>query len=178
VLKHFTGGDGANPWAGLVLGEDTLYGTTYKGGGSGYGTVFQMNTNGSGFSLLKSLSYGDGVYPEGALVLSGSRLYGTAASGGMYLSSTGYVFNTGTVFTLELPPEPLVIQSVNRSADMIVFTWNAEVGSRYQVQRATDPATIRWDDSGDVLTATNAVSSASDGLQTFQQSLYRVVRLR
>jgi uncharacterized repeat protein (TIGR03803 family) len=45
VLHDFTGanGDGAEPYAGLVLGANgTLYGTTAGGGATGWGTVFAV----------------------------------------------------------------------------------------------------------------------------------------
>ncbi len=56
VLKHFTGSDGAWPDAGLVLSGSTLYGTTSLGGSSNKGTVFQMNTDGTGYTVLKNYS--------------------------------------------------------------------------------------------------------------------------
>jgi len=40
TLHTFTGGDGANPHAGVVLSGKTLYGTTEAGGSSGSGTIF------------------------------------------------------------------------------------------------------------------------------------------
>jgi uncharacterized repeat protein (TIGR03803 family) len=47
VLYFFTGtgGDGRNPYAGLVQGSDgNFYGTTYLGGtGGGAGTVFELS---------------------------------------------------------------------------------------------------------------------------------------
>src|SRR5450432_751467 len=48
----FANGDGANPVAGLILSGNTLYGTASSGGGSGNGTVFAVNTNGTGFATL------------------------------------------------------------------------------------------------------------------------------
>ncbi len=39
----YTNSDGANPYAGLILSGNTLYGTTYKGGSSGRGTVFSLS---------------------------------------------------------------------------------------------------------------------------------------
>ena len=49
TLYNFSGGaDGGLPYAGLTQGHDgKFYGTTYKGGTSGYGTIFQITTNGA-----------------------------------------------------------------------------------------------------------------------------------
>ncbi len=41
--------EGANPNAGLILSNNTLYGTAAAGGSSGAGTVFAVNTDGTGF---------------------------------------------------------------------------------------------------------------------------------
>ena len=75
--------DGANPYAGLILSGNTLYGTANGGGSSGNGTVFAVNTNGTGFTNLHSftaylVNNSDGAYPEAGLILSGNTLYGTA----------------------------------------------------------------------------------------------------
>lgn len=105
VLKTFSGSindpsspsDGALP-SDLVLSSNTLYGTTYFGGNFGNGTVFMINTNGSGYSLLKSFpervngTNHDGAKPYAGLVLNGSILYGTTLSGG--------AFGWGTVFKI------------------------------------------------------------------------------
>jgi len=40
--------DGANPYGGLILSDNTLYGTAENGGSSGNGTVFSVNTDGTG----------------------------------------------------------------------------------------------------------------------------------
>src|SRR5260370_39297615 len=50
--------DGAYPFAGLItnLSGTTLYGTAAYGGGSGNGTVFAVNTNGTGFTILHSFT--------------------------------------------------------------------------------------------------------------------------
>ena len=75
--------------------------TPAKGGVSGNGTVFKINTNGTGFTILHNFtdSIGDGEWPSGSLTLYGSTLYGMTGSGG---SDAGTVFkiNTdGTGFT-------------------------------------------------------------------------------
>jgi uncharacterized repeat protein (TIGR03803 family) len=93
--------DGANPYAGLILSGNTLYGTAYYGGSSGHGTVFAVHTDGTGFTTLHSFTDGsDGANPEGVLLLSGNTLYGTAYGGGSSGTGTVFAVNTnGTGFT-------------------------------------------------------------------------------
>jgi uncharacterized repeat protein (TIGR03803 family) len=93
-LYSFTNGsDGANPRAGLLLSGSTLYGTARGGGTASGGSVFAINTDGTGFTNLHSFNFsnGEGIYPTASLILSGSTLYGTTQDGG---SSNHY----GTVF--------------------------------------------------------------------------------
>jgi uncharacterized repeat protein (TIGR03803 family) len=100
LLHSFGNGtDGANPYAELIF--DTagdLYGTTYKGGSYGGGTVFRLNTQGE--TLLYSFSGTDGDGPIAGLVLdAGGNLYGTTYQGG--------ASNYGAVFEITgAPPVP------------------------------------------------------------------------
>jgi uncharacterized repeat protein (TIGR03803 family) len=96
---NYINSGGASPHSGLILSGNTLYGTAYEGGSSGKGTVFKINTDGTGFTTLYSFTplYApvpgnnlDGAYPQAGLILYGNTLYGTASQGG----SSGY----GTVF--------------------------------------------------------------------------------
>lgn len=97
VLYRFTGTDGANPYAGLIMDSaGNLYGTTVNGGLSGYGNVFELvYSNGSYTETALhnfSNSSGDGANPiEGVVMDSAGNLYGTTQNGG-----SGY----GTVFEL------------------------------------------------------------------------------
>ena len=43
VIKHFTGSDGAEPWASVTLSGSVLYGTTFFGGVFDSGTVFKLD---------------------------------------------------------------------------------------------------------------------------------------
>jgi uncharacterized repeat protein (TIGR03803 family) len=97
---HITNSDGANPYAGLFLSGNTLYGTARTGGNSGWGTVFAIHTNGAGFTTLYSFTNGsDGIQPNG-LILSGNTLYGTTIEGGSSSNGTVFAINTdGTGFT-------------------------------------------------------------------------------
>lgn len=86
----YTNTDGSTPLGGLVLGGDTVYGTTYQGGNFGLGIIFSAKTDGSGFTVLKHFSGTDGKNPYSELILDGNTLYGTTASGG--LSNKGAIF--------------------------------------------------------------------------------------
>jgi uncharacterized repeat protein (TIGR03803 family) len=78
----------------LALSGNTLYGTATGGGSSGWGTVFAVNTDGTGFTNLHSFTGGaEGTNPV-AVIVSGNTLYGTTSGGG---SS-----HNGTVFKLNI----------------------------------------------------------------------------
>jgi uncharacterized repeat protein (TIGR03803 family) len=89
------GNDGANPHAGLALSGGWLFGTASLGGGEFSGTVFTINTNGSGFSPVYTFSGGnDGAYPDGGVTISGNMLYGTTFAGGSIGFGTVFALNT------------------------------------------------------------------------------------
>ena len=93
TLHTFGGsGDGANSYASLAYSGGTLYGTTVNGGAHGCGTVFGINTNGTGYSLLYSFQGRE--YPLAGVVAAGGLLYGTGYSGGS--ANEGVVFQIGT----------------------------------------------------------------------------------
>ena len=98
VLYSFMGqsGDGANPFAGVILDSTgNLYGTTKFGGPLSEGTVFKLSPAGS--SWTESVIYGfegtnDGYWPVGGLIIDHSgNLVGTTGSGGV--NAGGIAFN-------------------------------------------------------------------------------------
>ena len=95
VLYSFTGsgGDGAEPFAGLV--EDALgnfYGTTLTGGESA-GTVFRLAPDGTETALYAFTDGSDGGIPYAGVILDpGGNLYGTTFSGGDPECNCGVVF--------------------------------------------------------------------------------------
>jgi uncharacterized repeat protein (TIGR03803 family) len=125
----YTNIDGANPYTGLILSGNTLYGTARYGGISGKGTVFALKTDGTGFTNLHSFTAtvsgvnsdganvsginSDGANPYAGLILSGNTLYGTASMGG----SWGY----GTVFSLTIPGPPQL--TLIPSGASVVIAW-------------------------------------------------------
>jgi uncharacterized repeat protein (TIGR03803 family) len=93
--------DGSDPGGGLLLVSNTLYGTTVVGGTGNAGTVYAINTDGSGYTNLHNFFVGsDGEGPRGGLVLAGGTLYGTAQGGGGYGDGAMFAVSTnGTGFT-------------------------------------------------------------------------------
>jgi uncharacterized repeat protein (TIGR03803 family) len=95
VLKDFSGKDGANPAAALTVSGATLYGTTPGGGtNGGNGTVFKLNTNGTGFAVLKHFNGDDGAWPQSGVVVSGTAIYGATYFGGDYQRGTVFKMNS------------------------------------------------------------------------------------
>jgi uncharacterized repeat protein (TIGR03803 family) len=88
VLHSFrtNNSDGLYPIAGLLEGSDgVLYGSTSSGGTIGWGTVFKLDRDGAGYSILHHFGSlpGDGGYPERRLVEgSDGAIYGTTLGGG------------------------------------------------------------------------------------------------
>lgn len=84
--------DGNTPESGLLLLGNTLYGTTYYGGGGSYGTLFKIGTDGLGYTQIKQFTNNypnsspvgtiAGTHPGGALATDGSSIYGTTFNGG------------------------------------------------------------------------------------------------
>src|SRR6185503_3729553 len=102
-----------NPFAGLALSRDRLYGATVGGGLYGRGMLFAVNADGTGFTNLHSFTQysgsknSDGAGPNDAPTVEGTLLYGTAAYGGGGAD--------GTVFSVLLSPPELTIASSGKS---------------------------------------------------------------
>jgi uncharacterized repeat protein (TIGR03803 family) len=104
ILHNFTGTpDGASPQLEKLTFDQAgdIYGTTYYGGTSSYGTVFKLAPSGSGYteSVIHSFGFGaGGTYPEAGVVLdTAGNVYGTTEFGG---TGTECMDNCGTVFQL------------------------------------------------------------------------------
>jgi uncharacterized repeat protein (TIGR03803 family) len=96
ALHTFAGADGASPYAGLIRDGATLYGTTSYGGTDLAGTVFKVETGGTGFQTLHNFTGlgTQGFFPVAPLARVGATLYGTTAYGGA--NDLGSVFRVGT----------------------------------------------------------------------------------
>jgi len=104
-LHAFTGRDGQEPTAGLVMDRaGNLYGTTMYGGSASFGAVFKLTHKGTGWvlSVLCSFQGGaDGAFPTSTVTIAtDGSLYGTTSQGG---SSGCYGEGCGTVWNLRPP---------------------------------------------------------------------------
>lgn len=119
VLTNFsydlTNRDGAFSESGLTLSNRALYGMGWAGGPDGAGTIFKINTDGSGFTLLHAFTKeridrsnrkwigtnSDGAWPTTGLKASGNFLYGITSQGGDSGLGTAVKINTdGLGFTV------------------------------------------------------------------------------
>jgi uncharacterized repeat protein (TIGR03803 family) len=84
----------------VLAGDGNFYGTTEYGGTNGYGSVFQITSNGTFTTLYSFTPASNGYYPQAALVLgSDGKLYGTTADGGSNYYGTAFQITTNGVFT-------------------------------------------------------------------------------
>jgi uncharacterized repeat protein (TIGR03803 family) len=130
-LYDFQGGsDGANPIASLILGTDGfLYGVTNAGGSANLGTVFKINTDGTGYNIIynfQGIALGDGANPQGSLVLgTGDTLYGTTSNGGTANLGTRFKINTnGTGYKKLYDFQGGSSDGANPQSNLIVYNDN------------------------------------------------------
>jgi uncharacterized repeat protein (TIGR03803 family) len=165
TLYSFTDGtDGGYPYGGLVLSGSTLYGTAEEGGSAGYGTVFAVKTDGTGFTTLYSFTDGsDGATPIAGLILSGNTLYGTASGGG----SGGY----GTVFSISLPAPSAPQLTITLSGTNVVLTWPASP-IELTLQSTTNLLPAAWSTVSPapvLVNGQNTVANPISGTQQYYQ---------
>jgi uncharacterized repeat protein (TIGR03803 family) len=105
VLYSFRGGsDGEGPIAGLINVNGTLYGSTYRGGGSGCygglgcGTVYSISTAGVEKVVHSFTGGSEGAHPIAGLINVNRTLYGTTSQGGD--SECGEKGGCGTVYSI------------------------------------------------------------------------------
>ena len=80
----------------MLLNGTTLYGTTQTGGSKNNGTVFQINTDGTGYTRIYDFQNGtDAKNPIDNVILLDNTLYGMTEKGGLC--------GDGAIFAITLP---------------------------------------------------------------------------
>ena len=103
VLLNFSGSNGQSPSGALYYDGTFLYGTTALGGSS-YGVIYKIKTDGTGYTDLLDFNGTIGEGPVGSLISDGTFLYGMTNSGGTYGKGTVYKIKldgTGSIVLLD-----------------------------------------------------------------------------
>jgi len=99
ATNQYTNSDGQYPTV-LVLSGNTLYGTTGFGGQFGIGTIFRINTDGTGFTNIYNFSGDKFAGGSGInIVVSSNTLYGTGGWVGVDRTFLFALNTDGTGFT-------------------------------------------------------------------------------
>jgi uncharacterized repeat protein (TIGR03803 family) len=175
TLVSFGNTNGAYPQAGVIQASDgNFYGTTSAGGaytndaGQGYGTIFEMTTNGT-LTTLISFNGTNGASPQAGLVQStDGNFYGTTANGG----TNGY----GTVFRLGIIVPPPRFLTVIRAGTMLTLTWSATVSQGYQLLYKTNLTQGVWSNLNSSVTATNPIMTTVDTIGPDRERFYRILQ--
>ncbi|MEA3489001.1 MAG: choice-of-anchor tandem repeat GloVer-containing protein [Candidatus Omnitrophota bacterium] len=154
ILHEFAGGvdDGGWPDGSLIMDSGILYGMTCGGGDSDDGTIFSINSDGTGFNLLHEFGGGadNGRWPFGNLIMDSGTFYGLTTGGG--------VNGSGTIFSYDLI-EYLIRNAANLSPEGFQFGYSAEdIDALVDLYRNGDPGTpltiggIDWTYTDDTFT--------------------------
>jgi hypothetical protein len=155
---------------------NTLVGTTSGSENFGLGTIFAINTDGTGFTTLHAFHPGtpapinlsineNGYVPRAGLVQSGFNLYGTTEQGGS--------FGHGTVYYLSLLPYLNLTASVSN----VVLTWpehNAGFTTGFALESATNlNSSATWNPVSPGPTVVNGLNTVTNPILR-DQMYYRL----
>jgi hypothetical protein len=131
LITAFNGSDGATPYGGLIMDSaGDLFGTTYSGGPSGGGEVYEITYSAAGGyastpQVIGALGSSTGTNPEmydGNLVMDAQGdLFGVASTGGLY----GY----GTVFEVACTPGQGYVSGASAVASFMGSNGNSPSGT-------------------------------------------------
>ncbi len=95
-----TNAEDGGPSGTLTFVGGKLYGATRNGGNNGAGTIFSINTDGTGYTNIYGAFSGEfpGASSPNSLVSDGSTLYGTSQGGNFYASCPQYPGQVGNPF--------------------------------------------------------------------------------
>jgi uncharacterized repeat protein (TIGR03803 family) len=97
-----------------------LYGSAI---GTTVGSIFRVDPVGM---LTVVHSFASYCLPGYLLQVPGGAIYGTTREGGTYSS--------GSVFRLDLTPDPPLLQLAPSQTSQLTFSWNSSIGHEYQVR--------------------------------------------
>jgi uncharacterized repeat protein (TIGR03803 family) len=194
-LASFTGTNGENPQAGLVMDSSgNLYGTALLGGSSNDGVVFEVADGSSSITALASFDGTNGFYPWTQLVIDSSgNLYGTTEGGNgtvfEWVKGSSSITTLATFPNRNTNPGPLIIDG---SGDLFGATQpsldagTSQGGTIFEIVDGSDTITTlasldgangAWaqglvmDSSGDIFGVTNLGGTNSFNVGGSDQNL-------
>ncbi|HLP21907.1 MAG TPA: choice-of-anchor tandem repeat GloVer-containing protein, partial [Chitinophagales bacterium] len=96
-----TGWNNGVIFGSMVYDGTFLYGVCRVGGANNLGTIFKIQTNGTGFVKLHDFTLATGTTPQSSLKLVGNTLYGMTSAGGANDKGVVFKINTdGSAYTV------------------------------------------------------------------------------
>jgi uncharacterized repeat protein (TIGR03803 family) len=142
-IYDFAVSKGGIPEAGLLqLSDGTLFGTTRYGGNNGFGTIFKINPDGSGYKNIHHFTTLTGIFTTGPLSqLSDGRIIGATLFGGSYFS--------GLIFTIKQDGSSFsVLYNFNNTSDRYFPASSVKEINGYIYGTANGPYKLGMDGSG------------------------------
>jgi uncharacterized repeat protein (TIGR03803 family) len=180
---NVTNGDGANPEAALFPSGNALYGVSSSGGGSGNGTIFTLNTDGTGFTNLHVFADGvgtfgnvtnsDGAHPVSGCFVSGNTLYGSAGGGGSWANGTVFEINTdGTDFKVlhDFTLSPSGTNSDGSYPYGVILSGNTLYGAAYGGGNSAKGTVFALNSDGSAFTILHSFSGTVDTARLRQKT--------
>jgi uncharacterized repeat protein (TIGR03803 family) len=175
VLHHFNDAleEGKHPTAAMVWVEGYgLYGVTSEGGlaGVGGGTIFEIQPDGSGFTVLHKFEAvaDNGAQPLHKLVVGRDKLlYGTTQAGGDW--------NYGTFFRFD--PGFLRVSQVTQVGQQLTLSLKGKPNEPYHLERSPAlGAGADWQDAGISGQLSAAGEAQVNTTVSSEAGFYRIVR--
>ena len=147
VLHSFASGvNGKQPLDSVTFdGSGNMYGTTYAGGASSRGTVWEITSAGV-FSTLHSFTTSDGGFSQGGVTLDSSgNLFGTASGGGTHGVGTVWEITAGGNFSVF---HNFSLSDGGYPLSTVVFDGSGTMYGTSEGDNATNSGTVWKIDSG------------------------------
>lgn len=143
-LKDFgtTTTDGTILNSPVILSDDVLYGKTYAGGATGFGYIYSIHTDGTGFrTLLPCGLPGNGADPQG-ITISDNVGYGMTYEGGAY--NIGCIFKINTDGTGFVTLKGFVAEDGTRHLTPLIAVVNTLYGTTNNGGVASDGTIFKY----------------------------------
>ncbi|HZK80083.1 MAG TPA: choice-of-anchor tandem repeat GloVer-containing protein, partial [Humisphaera sp.] len=191
AIASFNGANGSHPEAGLAIDTSgNFFGTTYQGGASGYGTVFEIAHGTTTVTTIAAFNGIDGANPTAAVTLdSGGDIFGTTPSHGANGFGTVFEIVRGattlttvasfTTLSGGVPEAPVILDSNGNLFGTTSSYGPSGLGTVFEIASGSDAITltaaftgstghnpygaVTFDSSGNLFGTTNQGGTSNNG---------------